>query len=337
MHATVQKRLELLKSDMPAARGPGCPEESEWPWIAAGLRAWSEAESSVRHAAGCDHCGPILRRVMADFADEITVDEEEMLARLESNQQTWQRQLASKLCDTSHSRSWLTWLRRRLLPAPVPKWAYAGAVAGLGAVLFWGVYSLQSPPIDKLLARAYTEQRTIELRFPNAAYAPVRLIRGGADRSRLDRPPALLESEARIARELAKNPSNPALLQARGRAELLEWNYADAIATLEQVLTLEPDSPSLQTDLASAYYERAEAEHNPADYLRAVDLLAKVLQSRPGDPVALFNRGIVYERMRLNPQAAADWREYLRVDPDSAWTAEVKRRLAGIGQANGNR
>jgi hypothetical protein len=50
------------------------------------------------------------------------------------------------------------------------------------------------------------------------------------------------------------------------------------------------------TDLASAYFQRAEAEH------------------------------------REN-QAIADWRRYLRVDPAGSWTSEARNRLADAEQS----
>ena len=331
MHAAAQRRLELLRTAEPAGRGPHCPPESEWAWIAAGLKEGQRAETLVRHAAECDYCGPRLRQAIADFTQEVKPEEEAALEGIESQREGWQIRVADKLSEQSRALIWIKWLQDHLPSVRMsPGWAYACGIALLAAISFWAVPSLWRPSIDTLLARAYTEQRTFDLRLPNAAHAPVRLLRG-SDRSRFDRPPALLASEARIAAGLAKNPSSPALLQAKGRAELLEWNYADATASLERALALQPDSTSLLTDLASAYYEQAEAEHNAAGYSRAVELLGKVLKAAPDHPVALFNRAIVYERMRLYPQAAEDWRHYLRVDPNADWAGEARQRLAGLG------
>jgi tetratricopeptide (TPR) repeat protein len=215
----------------------------------------------------------------------------------------------------------------------VPGWAYAGGPVVLAALSFWGLFYSHQWPIDELIASAYTEQRTMELRIPKAAYGPVRLIRGSANRSRLERPRALLEGEARIARELAKDPTNPALLQAMGRTDLLDWNYDAAIASFEQALKARPDSPSLMTDLASAYFERVEANHQATGYGAAAEFLSRALRASRDDPVALFNRAIVYERMRLYDQAIEDWQRYLRVDPDGSWTSEATKRAADVEQS----
>src|SRR5262249_9016494 len=158
----------------------------------------------------------------------------------------------------------------------------------------WELLRTRRPPIDDLLAAAYTEQRTFELRIPRAAYAPVRLTRGNG--SQFDFPPALLEGEVRIARELPKDPGNVALLQAKARADLLKWSYDGAIAALERARKIQPASPSLLTDLASAYFERAEAEHRGGQYAAALALLDKALDAQPNDPVTLFNRAILHDR-----------------------------------------
>jgi tetratricopeptide (TPR) repeat protein len=261
----------------------------------------------------------------------LTAEEETALGGFESCQAGWQERMAAKLANPRRTGGIGAWLRERLFPTPrVPGWAYGAGLASLAAASFLGLVFFQQRPIDDLLATAYTEQRTLELRIPKAAYGPVRLVRGSGDRSRLDRPAALLEGEARIAREVEKEPASPALLQAMGRANLLAWNYEAAIASFEQALKLQPDSPSLLTDLASAYFERDEANPNAAGHVPAADLLSKALKAAPDDPVALFNRAIVYERMHRYDQSIEDWQHYLRVDPGSSWTPEARTRLADV-------
>ena len=328
-------RLRSSPLASPVARSSECPGESEWPLVAAGVKEKEQAEVLLRHAAVCDHCGPLLRQCVEDFSDDLTAEEETMLAGLESSQAGWQKRTAGKLAGKCPQRRSLgAWLRAQLLPAyGIPKWAYAGGLVLLATVSFWGLLRVQQPAIGDLLATAYTEQRTIELRIPGAAYGPVRLVRGSADRSRLDRPQALLEGEARIARELAKAPASPTWLQAMGRADLLDWNYEAAIASLQRALNIQPDSPSLMTDLASACFERAEANNRMTDYAAAVELLNRALKASPDDPVTLFNRAVVEERMHLYDQAIQDWQHYLRVDSGSAWTVEAKKRLADVERA----
>src|SRR5258708_2944064 len=240
------------------------------------------------------------------------------------------------MCDSQPRRSLLGWVQQHVWPSSrIAAWAYGGAVAALAGVTVFGIRLLQQPPVETLLATAYTEQRTIELRIPNAAHAPVRLTRGSLNSSRLDRPTSLLKAELRIAKELQQHPSSPALFQAKGRADLLEREYQAAIQAFEHALESGPETTSLLTDLASAYFESAEAnQRRQSDYSTSLQLLDKALKSRPDDPIALFNRAIVSERMGLRERAIEDWRHYLRVDSGSGWSSEARQRLADVERQN---
>jgi tetratricopeptide (TPR) repeat protein len=329
MHIGEQNRLAHLRGSAPAKRGTDCPPDSHWLRVAADLVEEKEAQAFIGHAAVCDHCGPLLRSNAADFEDELTPDEEIFLGTLKSCRADWQRRLATEMSGAQSRRRLLSGFLRRLWPSGgIPMWAYGGAAAALAVAAVFGIRLLQQTTVQTLLATAYTEQRTFELRIPNAAYAPVRRTRGSLG-SRLDRP-ALLEAESRIARELQRRPATPDLLQAKGEADLLELKYEEAIDSFKRALDLAPGTPALMRDLASAYFESAETNHRASDYAAAIDLLDKVLQSAPDDPVALFNRAFVYERMNVRSRAIEDWKHYLRVDPNGGWALEVRRLLAGV-------
>ena len=86
------------------------------------------------------------------------------------------------------------------------------ALAGIAAAVVagWlGMRLLRPPSAEQLLARAYTEHRTLEVRIPGAKYAPMRAERA-AGRSSLDKSPSLLKAEALIGDSLRKNPNDPA-------------------------------------------------------------------------------------------------------------------------------
>ena len=338
MHLREEKRITSLRTILSVERGSECPPDIPWLQVAAGIVPRSLADKLVKHAAACDHCGPLLREALLDFEDELAPAEEMFLNQLESNNSEWQRQLALDICRSQPRQSFVAWLQQRFgHGSGLWRWAYGGAVAVFVSVIMLGLRLFQETPVDTLLATAYTQQRTIELRIPKAGYAPVRLTRS-ANQSRLDRPPALLEGEARIARELQHHPNNPTLLQAMGRADLLDWNYQAAIQTLTHALELAPSAPLLMIDLASAYFENAEVnQHRASDYSEALQLLDQALKLAPNDPVALFNRAIVYERMDLPDRAIEDWHRYLRVDPDSGWASEARNRLSRIERTNNKR
>jgi len=204
------------------------------------------------------------------------------------------------------------------------------------AVLFWIVRE-QTRPVEQLLLEAYTQQRVVELRVPNAAYSTLSREKNDRVYSRLDRPQSLLLAESRIAEELKDSPANPGVLKLRARADLLDWNYQDAIETLKYALEDAPDSLDLQMDLATAYFERAEANEQPSDYGRAIELLGKILQGQPKNEVALFNRGIVFEKLALYRQAGRDCDSYLLLDQSSPWAAEVRQRQEALRPKIGER
>jgi len=330
MHVEEEARLGQLKVQEQAPRRSECPEPDVWPSVAAGLGEEKESKELLQHAAICDHCGPLLRYWVSTFSSDVTEDEEKMLRELESSGPEWQESVARQLSEQRESW-WRRWGHRLadlyLRPFRWRNWILAGAAV---AVVILLVIVQRQPSTDRLLANAYTKQRTFELRIAGAEYGPIRMLQTAADRSPLDRPPALLEAEARVARGLAETPSNPDLLQAKGRAELLHWNYVSAISAFNQAIAAKPDSQSLMTDLASAYFESAEANNRPGDYETALNLLTKALAANPNDTVALFNRAVVLQKMSADDRAIEDWHRYLQLDSKSTWAPEAKRRLDEI-------
>ena len=311
--------LSRLRTGTPAAPGTDCPKEQDLLEAASGILRGDGADAVLRHAASCDHCGPLLRQALDDFSGDVSAEEEELLERAKP----------PKIPSLGAE------MRSKVLTMPrLPVWSYAACAAALGAVAVL-IPMWEQPSVDSLLASAYTAQRTFDLRIPGARYAPLRLERG-SDRSRLDHPSALLDSEARIARELTKRPRSAVWLAARGRAELLERDYDSSIATLEQALAQKPSSVPITIDLGSAYFERGESRRSDVDYSLAAGTLSRVLQAKPDDAVALFNRAIVLERLHQYDRAMEDWQHYLRVETDREWIGEAKQRIADLERAKDN-
>jgi CHAT domain-containing protein/tetratricopeptide (TPR) repeat protein len=327
------KSLQPAKSNQP---GSACPEPGVWRDIASSPTPAAQTLAYIEHASRCDHCGPLLQAAVADLIGlqgEPTEAERNFAATLESSRPEWQQRLAQRISGTLSSvpgrkettrRSWwqTSW---------VPRLAMAGisllAVVGVGS---WIVLQRRSQPAAaELLARAYSQKRTIELRIGDAAYAPLRISRGPAA-SFTSRPSALLRAEALIASQLENHPSDPAWLQSQAQADLLEGKYDAAVEALRHALELEPHSPPILTDLATAYFQRAQQEDRKEDFGAAYEYLSRALRLHPNDPVALFNRAIVAEHQFLYQQALDDWEHYLRLDPTSQWVEEARNRAAAI-------
>ena len=321
-----------------------CPVEQTWLLVAAGLIDEGKAKICIGHAASCDWCGPLLKEAMEDLAQDVTMEEEEALAALPSASPTWQRKMGETLAAANpvshvavpdgmtekekgkagHKDTEKLPLFRSL------RFVLANAVAALLAIAVWiGWWMTREPSIDQLLAQSYQDGRILPLRMSGAKYSPVQTKRGPAG-ARSSPPASLLAAESRIQQELKKSPQNQSLLHQQGRAELLEDNYGAAIVTLQQARDLPNASPMIAVDLATAYFQRAETEDNPADAQVAAGLLSTVLRQNPDDEIALFNRAIVYRRLSHYQDAINDWEHYLRVSRDQEWDREARQYLAEL-------
>jgi CHAT domain-containing protein/tetratricopeptide (TPR) repeat protein len=353
MHKSVQSEIARMgvPSNMPL--GSDCIADSDWLNVAAGLLPEAKTRELMMHAAQCGHCGPLLKNAVETLADEVTPSEETLLASLSSARPEWQRNMASTLRGNVQDRKKPSWWRA-MFAWPAPAYAFAG-IAAIAIVAWIGVRTLHPPSAEQLLAQAYTEHRVLDVRISGAKYAPTRVERSERGSS-LDRSASLIKAEALISENLAKTPNDPTWLQAKARADVLDGNFEPALKSLQRALEVQPDSPSLLADMATAYFERAEAANGASrdgkpvtsplgkspgseraepssgaiDYGNAVEALGKVLAKSPNDPVALFNRAIVCEKIFLYTQAVDDWEHYLRVDPQSDWAEEARKRLAAV-------
>ena len=330
-----QQFEELSSSRESSLRQGSCPGPAQWREIVGGLTPPVQTLEYIEHASRCESCGLLLRSAVAELADlgrEITGEERNRIATLKSAHPDWQQNLARRIAETlrsgSSNRDSKSWFPFRPWLA-LPRLALAGAcllavaVGGLGLRMVVASHRSQPAAAQRLLARAYCQKRTLELRIAGAEHAPLRVARG-AESSFTSRPPALLKAEALIAPQLQSHPSDPAWLQAQAQADVLEGRYDAAVEALRRALELAPHSPSLLTDLATSYYQRAQQDGRNEDIGAAYEYLSKALTLSPNDPVALFNRALVAEHQFLYHQALDDWSRYLQIDPRSDWAAEAQ-------------
>jgi len=332
MHDRVQRDFGWLKSSALIGTGEGCPSLEEWGHLLAGMLPETRAQELLEHCGVCDACGQRMRGFTEDFSDELSEEDRRALAGLESGKPGWQSAMARSMKALSDAHRHMPEPPIRV-PAQLPglwiRWAFACAVVVLLAAGVWIYRGFRGSSVDELLARAYTEQRTLELRMAGAAYAPLRQERGSA-RSSVAKPSALLKAEYLIKDELTVKPEDPILLGRKGKAELLEWQYDEAIRSLRHALDLQPGSPDLLCDLATAYAQRGDVESRPLDYGQAIEYLGQAISRKPDDAVLLFNRAVVEERLNLFEEAAKDWEHYLLIDPKGAWANEARQHLEAI-------
>jgi CHAT domain-containing protein/cytochrome c-type biogenesis protein CcmH/NrfG len=325
-------QLKNLKPPSSATRQSDCPDEEVWREIAGGLTPPDWTLTCVEHASRCKHCGPLLQGGVAELSalkGEVTESERKQITELESARAEWQQRLSQRIAgttsgDAERKSRWQYWFA-------FPRLAAVGvSLLAIIAAGSWFVVNRKQPAAaDQLLARAYTEKRTLELRIAGASYAPLRVSLGPAA-SFTSRPPALLKAEALIASRLAAQPSDPAWLQAEARADVLEGKYDAAVQALRRALELQPHSSALLIDLGTAYFQRALQEDRKEDFGAAYEYLSQALQGQPDEPVALFNRAIVAEHQFLYQQALDDWQHYLKVDSTSQWAEEARNRANAV-------
>lgn len=336
--AELERQFMHLRPVESAQSSGDCPSPTVWREIAVGLLQPKDTLFYIEHASGCDYCGPLLREAVAELAPlnrELTGEEQKQIAGLESASTGWQEKLARQIAGTPlsamdrQSPQW--WEHWTTASRQVLAGALLLAVAGVGSWIVFRQAHLRHQPAaaESLLARAYTKKRTLELRIAGAAYAPMNVTRGEAG-SFAASPKELLSAEALIASQLESQPTNPAWLRAQAQADMLEGKYDPAVEALRHALELEPQSPALLTDLATAYFERAQSQNQKDDLAPAYEDLSKALGLQPDDPVALFNRAMVAEHLFLYHQALDDWDHYLRIDPASQWAQEARIRSDAV-------
>jgi CHAT domain-containing protein len=91
----------------------------------------------------------------------------------------------------------------------------------------------------------------------------------------------------------------------------------EAIDALEHRFA--PRDAAAMSDLAAAYYVRAQRQDRPSDFLRAYKAVTHALASAPNLPPALFNRALIEEALGL----PASWDEVIKSD-QSEWGREAQ-------------
>lgn len=326
---SAMERLNRLQSKYSTAPGPSCPPIGVWSEVVTGTRT-KESEAYIKHAIECDHCGIQLKQAATDFMDELTPEEEDFIGRLRTATPEGQKQLATTLRSVHSSdrqrrpHFWGAWFEAK--PRTILLYsAFTLAIVG-GGGWFWLHWQHAHSP-EALLAAAYSERRTLEIRFEGAPYSPLRQKRG-TDYDWTHRP-ALLSAEAEISRQLQKHPNSAQWLQASGRASLLEdtpEGVESAVESLEKAHRLDPTDDSITTDLGGAYILRGNLTPIETDRGLAIQILKPLADSHRGGESALWNYALAEENTGLWVNALAAWQSFITRYPHSPWIGEAKAK-----------
>lgn len=313
----------LEQQDLRLESAGPCLATSDWIEIASGKPSRTGSESYLAHAALCSRCLALLR-MSQELLDRVASSEEgSELANLASTSSQWQHRFAADLAQTPHRVRRKSWWSRFFWIG-----VCAAAVVLLSAVL---LFHRNHPP-EQLLAEAYSQNRTFDLRMPGAAYAP--LTPGTHVRGALPyrETAPLVDARALIDRKLRQTPSDQHWLQLEARAATLDEHYDDAIAILDKLLASGPATESLLLDSSSAYFLRGIVAGDINDRAKALGYLRRAGEIVPVSPVILFNEAVVMEDLGEGADAADIWCRYLHLEHDALWKAEGLRRLGTLEQ-----
>ncbi|MGA7107552.1 MAG: CHAT domain-containing protein [Terracidiphilus sp.] len=310
-------------SGFTVSRAGECPSAGDWILLASGEPQADKKEALLGHAALCSDCLARLREAQYAFSSEATPEETEELKRFSSTSPQWQHRLAVELAHTPRQAK-----RTRMFPSFV--WLGSGLAAALVLALSVAVWWRHNNAPERLLAEAYTDARTSDLRVAGAGFAPVtpamHLRGGGADRE----PAPLLNARAQIERNLEQTPSDPHWLQLEARAEMLEEHYDGAIDILDRLVSAGPVTASLLLDDGSAYFLRGIATGSENDRATALDNLRRADELAPDDPVVLFNEALMMEDRGQVMNAVETWDRFLKFERDPKWQEEGRRHLSTL-------
>jgi CHAT domain-containing protein/tetratricopeptide (TPR) repeat protein len=306
-----------------------CPKADEYVSVALGSAGANQTELLLEHAANCEVCGKILADCLGTLEGNPSAEEVAAISELAVARMEWQKRMARELAATPvrikrDSSLWSKWRG---------VWWAGGAIAATIVVLGLFLWHQRATTPERLLADAYTDFRTLELRIPDASYSALRATSHTRGAVADGEPAPLLDARARLARELERSPDKPLLLQLQARADILEQRYDSAVNSLDRLLATGPVTSDLLVDAASAYYQRGLVSGSETDRSTALDYLRRADELTPDDPVVLFNEAIVMEDRGQVMNAVEVWNRYITVERDNRWAAEGKRKLAALEQA----
>lgn len=202
-------------------------------------------------------------------------------------------------------------------------------VVGLGV---WWKFFTQSDVDRGLLAlrTAYRDQRPVDARVTDFAYAPVSRGEDRVDSVQRDLAMSLL------TRAAVEHPSAHSL-SALGQYYLTQRQFDKAVEQLQAALNHDPNNAKVQNDLGVALLElgrQADAGNDPGfalkRYVESHDHLKKAVELDNSLLEARFNLSLALEKMGLPDAAADSWRKYLEQDSTSPWANEARQNLRAL-------
>lgn len=213
-------------------------------------------------------------------------------------------------------------------------WMYAAAILAVAIVATLVVLQVahSRSPIDRLIAFAPHEHRTVEARLSGFSWARLQAPTRGEPKP--DPADLKFTGAAGDVLDATANRRDAASGHAKGVAYLVIGRRNDGIVALERAATDSKD-PKAWNDLAAARYTSAVVDEHPSQLPEALADADHALRLDPHFAEALFNRALILEHLGILAQARKAWTTYLEIDPHSDWSAEARahlHKLSGISR-----
>lgn len=103
-----------------------------------------------------------------------------------------------------------------------------------------------------------------------------------------------------------------------------------SVARLREERLRRRDDATVENDLAVALVVAAQAEASPVMLVQALGAIERARRLTPESEVVGFNRALIVDYLHLTEAAEEAWQDYLRLDAESAWSAEARERLERV-------
>lgn len=249
------------------------------------------------------------------------------------------KQEAESRSENDFNLSPRSWWRRGWFATPAWRWATAAILLlaiGVGAWWFYfNRWELREGL--KALNHAYKLERPFESRLTEFAYAPYSEGRRSVEEEKTDKH-SLRQANALISAAVMERADADAL-HASGKLSLAQRDFQAAIKDLEAAHHSEPDKATILADLGTAYLEAGkvlaadgESTKSKEFFTISQERLSQALTLDAKLLSALFNRALAHRELKMTADAVADWRAYLKQDPNSDWAREVEKHLAALDE-----
>jgi CHAT domain-containing protein len=191
-------------------------------------------------------------------------------------------------------------------------------------------------PGISLLKEAYKSHRSIESRIADFDYAPFITVRGREESA----PESLIQERAeRVIYDAVYYNPDAESHRALGVFHLLNKNLDRAIIEFENALSYAPSDARLHSDLGAALLEKGKTElekerlqsqftGQPIELLsQSFEHIHKALELDASLKVAIFNLGLLQEKLGLPFEAVDTLSKYLEVDANSGWASEAREKI----------